>query len=224
VLYSFMGGSDGAVPTAGVVVGDGGVLYGTTFQGGSAGYGTVFSLTPPASRGAPWDEAVIHSFAGSPDDGVNAFAGLIIGNRRILYGTTISGGRARGGVVFSLKPPTSPGGDWTETVLHNFGAGPRTGRGWEPRGGLVLREGTDILYGTTEFTANAGRGHGDGILFALPSVSPGSEPTMRILHEFTGSDGAEPNAGVVQASSGIFYGTTENGGAQNRGTVFSYEP
>jgi hypothetical protein len=46
-LYSFTG-SDGANPSAGVVVGSGGVLYGTT----PSGWGTVFSLTPAAATGA----------------------------------------------------------------------------------------------------------------------------------------------------------------------------
>jgi len=56
VLYAFNGGGDGANPYAGVVIGSGGVLFGTTYFGGIAagnsGYGTVFSLSPPASRAA----------------------------------------------------------------------------------------------------------------------------------------------------------------------------
>jgi len=50
-LYSFTGGNDGASPQAGLVQGSDGNLYGTTFQGGSGGNGTVFRLillAPPA--------------------------------------------------------------------------------------------------------------------------------------------------------------------------------
>ena len=67
------GGSDGKYPwTAGVAIGSGPsghpVLYGTTNYGGTTscylGCGTVFSLTPPASPGGSWTEAVLYSFQG----------------------------------------------------------------------------------------------------------------------------------------------------------------
>jgi uncharacterized repeat protein (TIGR03803 family) len=47
VLHSFQGGpSDGAYPYAGLID-VGGTLYGTTFEGGASGHGTVFKVTPP---------------------------------------------------------------------------------------------------------------------------------------------------------------------------------
>jgi uncharacterized repeat protein (TIGR03803 family) len=45
VLHSFAGGSDGAVPKAGLID-VGGTLYGTTSDGGTSKTGTVFALTP----------------------------------------------------------------------------------------------------------------------------------------------------------------------------------
>lgn len=45
LLYSFNAG--GYAP--GMVIASGGVLYGINASGGTAGYGTVFTLTPPAS-------------------------------------------------------------------------------------------------------------------------------------------------------------------------------
>jgi uncharacterized repeat protein (TIGR03803 family) len=44
-LYSFTGGNDGANPFAGLVQGSDGSFYGTTYAGGTNGYGTVFRLT-----------------------------------------------------------------------------------------------------------------------------------------------------------------------------------
>ena len=44
---------------------------------------------------------------------------------------------------------------------------------------------------------------------------------MTTLHNFNGPDGAEPFAGVVQHTSGTFYGTTDLGGTGDMGTVFS---
>jgi hypothetical protein len=52
VLHSFAGGSDGAAPTAGLVIGKDNALYGTTVSGGNtgctggAGCGTVFRVLP----------------------------------------------------------------------------------------------------------------------------------------------------------------------------------
>ncbi len=58
VLYSFAGGSDGEHPYAGVIQGSDGNFYGTTYQGGTGGYGTVFKLTPSGT------ETVLYTFAG----------------------------------------------------------------------------------------------------------------------------------------------------------------
>lgn len=47
-LYSFTGGADGSAPNAGVIQGSDGNFYGTAFQGGVNGEGTIFKLTKPA--------------------------------------------------------------------------------------------------------------------------------------------------------------------------------
>jgi uncharacterized repeat protein (TIGR03803 family) len=91
VLYSFAGGSEGANPAAGLVIGPDGSLYGTTQYGGSSNLGTVFRLRSPAKAGKAWTETVLHSFAGG-SDGANPVAGLVIGPNGALYGTTTLGG------------------------------------------------------------------------------------------------------------------------------------
>ena len=68
-LYSFQGGADGAQPEGSLVAIDG-VLYGTTEDGGSAGDGTVFSITPSG------DEHVVYSFKGGTDGALPVLAGL----------------------------------------------------------------------------------------------------------------------------------------------------
>src|ERR1700679_3691108 len=72
---------DGAHPSASLVIGTNGVLYGTTQYGGSAtagsrcsqygatGCGTVFQLTPPSASGGTWTETILHSFTGQNGDG-----------------------------------------------------------------------------------------------------------------------------------------------------------
>jgi uncharacterized repeat protein (TIGR03803 family) len=70
VLYSFEGSGDGSAPEGGVVFGNGGDLYGTTFAGGgSYDLGMVYKLTPPSAPGDPWTETNVHSFTGIGRDG-----------------------------------------------------------------------------------------------------------------------------------------------------------
>jgi uncharacterized repeat protein (TIGR03803 family) len=98
VLYSFTGGTDGSQPAAGLVSDAAGNLYGTTYNGGTFGAGTVFEL---ATSGA---ETVLHSFTGQTG-GANPAATLARDGAGNLYGTTVNGGTITfGGVVFRLKP------------------------------------------------------------------------------------------------------------------------
>jgi len=182
-LYTFTGPpNDGANSYAPVSIGPGGVLYGTTFLGGSGGCviatvgltgcGTVFRLSPPASPDAAWTETVLYSFTGSNGDGAYPMAGVTVGANGNLYGTTPNGGEATSGslcnyegvsgcgTVFELTPPTSQGGVWTERVLHSFSG--QGGDGANPMAGLT--EGSQgALYGTTA----AGGTQGRGTIFSL---------------------------------------------------------
>jgi uncharacterized repeat protein (TIGR03803 family) len=152
--------NDGAVPQAGVVIGPTGVLYGTTgYTGGNNGpnpFGTIFSLTPPALPGEPMTETILHAFTGS--DGDNPASSLVLGPSGVLYGTTVSGGANGNGAVFELVPPASPGGSWTETVLHSFSG---LADGGSPNGIALASDGT--LYGTT----NQGGTFSHGTVFSL---------------------------------------------------------
>jgi len=97
VLYSFNAdGTDGINPYGGVVLGKKGVIYGTTYQGGTNGYGTVFKLTPSGT------ETVLHSFTST--DGAHPYAGMVLDKQGALYGTTVDGGDFGYGTVFKVVP------------------------------------------------------------------------------------------------------------------------
>jgi uncharacterized repeat protein (TIGR03803 family) len=105
-LYSFCSQkncADGGLPKAGLID-VGGVLYGTTGEGGSyGGGGTVFSLDPSTGK-----LTVVHSFGKGCfgkkcKDGSEPFANLI-DVKGTLYGTTAGGGAIGAGTVFALKP------------------------------------------------------------------------------------------------------------------------
>jgi uncharacterized repeat protein (TIGR03803 family) len=139
-LYSFRGGADGAYPTAGVVFDTTGNLYGTTTQGGTAGAGTVFKLTP--NPDGTWSESVLYSFQGGSDASAPNST-VTFDAEGNLYGT--AGGGAYGhGAVFKL---TRSGDQWTESVVYSFTGGLD---GDSPSGGVIL-DSTGNIYGTTQY-------------------------------------------------------------------------
>jgi uncharacterized repeat protein (TIGR03803 family) len=215
ILYSFNdNGSDGFDPYAGLIFDKAGNLYGTTYLGGAYGNGTVFELTP--TGGGNWTEKVLHNFSANGTDGYYPYAGLIFGADGGLYGTTTQGGATSVGTVFELT--STVGGDWTEKVLYNFSA--NGSDGFDPQAGLIF-DSTGKLYGTT-FQGGA---YDDGIAFEL-TPSAGGTWTENVLHSFNdnGSDGFEPNGGLISDIKGNFYGTTTYGGPNNYGTVFKLTP
>jgi len=158
-IWNFSG-PDGAAPNS-LVLGPQGVLYGTTNVGGSAGGGVVFSLTPPASPGDAWTENVVWSFASAPDDGRLPSTPVVFDSSGTLYGTTFEGGPKNGGTVYSLAPPSSSGGSWTEAILRSFR--PKASGG---PGGVILGPG-GVLYGTTVDNRNLKNGVPGGSIFSL---------------------------------------------------------
>ena len=211
VLHNFGQGSDGSQPAGGLIFDAAGRLYGTTYFGGSNGYGTVFQLIP--SAGGDWTEKVLHSFSGT--DGSNpVYGSLTFDAAGNLYGTTYAGGSYGVGAVFELTP--SMGGGWSEKVLHNFGQG---SDGSQPVGGLIF-DAAGRLYGTTQ----VGGSFYHGTVFEL-TPEPGGDWTEKVLHNFSGgADGAVPNVGLIFDAAHNLYGTTDLGGAYGWGTVFELAP
>jgi uncharacterized repeat protein (TIGR03803 family) len=198
-LYTFPDGPNGWALLSGVVLDSAGNIYGTTIEGGSAGFGVVYKLN---ARGA---ETVLHTFSGS--DGGSPWAGVVSDSNGNLYGTTLEGGSARAGVVYRLDP----GGN--ETVLHSFTGG---SDGGSPYAGVIL-DSAGNLYGTTFSGGSSGYA---GVVYRL---DPNGNET--VLHNFTGgSDGGYPWAGVVLDSAGNLYGTTTGGGAGYNGVVYKLDP
>ncbi len=200
-LYSFCsqsGCADGYEPFAGLVQAANGDLYGTTYFGGASGAGTVFKITPSGTL------TTLYSFS----DG-QTYAGLVQAADGDLYGTTYSGGANGGGTIFKITP------SGTLTTLYSFCSQSGCTDGEHSRAGLVQATDGD-LYGTT---VNGGA-NGDGTIF---KITPSG--TLTTLYSFCSqsgcTDGEIPLAGLVQATDGDLYGTTEVGGLVYGGAVFS---
>lgn len=220
VIYTFGEKPDGSSPRSALVIDRAGNIYGTTGQGGTNGWGTVFELSP--NTDGSWSEQVLYSFRGLSDGGDGAIPNALVmdlnGN---LYGTTQWGGhfiRTSGclngcGVVFKLKHNAN--GTWSERVIHKFGVTADDGQ--VPGGQLVLDK-HGILYGVTG-QASASQ----GIVYKMDGS--GNET---ILHAFAGgSDGATPGGGLIMDAAGNLYGTTSVGGVSaggGFGTVFKITP
>ncbi|HEV2303458.1 MAG TPA: choice-of-anchor tandem repeat GloVer-containing protein [Stellaceae bacterium] len=210
VLYSFGSAenfADGFSPIAGLLMGSGGVLYGTTLVGGANDGGTAFALRPGG-------ETVLHSFCSVADcaDGFLPSSVLIADRSGNLYGTaqnSSSGTFATdGGTVFQLTP------EGVETVLYTFCSLENCLDGRNPWAGLLGRR-DGSLFGTTY----GGGAFGYGTVFR---IAPGG--SERVLHSFCSApnclDGQGPVAPLIMDRSGNLYGTTQAGGAYRGGTVF----
>ena len=111
-------------------------------------------------------------------------------------------------------------GQTTETTLHNFTGGTD---GADPVADLLYVPGTGIIYGTTEKGGGSTAcTKGCGTVF---SIHPDGS-SYSVLYSFAGggTDGANPEAGLVMDVSGNLWGTTYNGGTHNLGTVYELSP
>lgn len=218
MLHAFSVAQGGGYqPSAGLVQGRDGNLYGTTVFGGLYGRGTVFAVWTNGSGFAQ-----LHSFGG-PGDAQQPMAPLIQGLDGFLYGTTPLGGESAVGGISGFGAVYKIGTNGTEMILHSFL--PTGGDGQYPYGGLVQsQEGT--LYGVTQqggSTSVGGGGTGLGTVFKINPDGSGYE----ILHSFDpaiSGDGKYPWPGLVIGRDGALYGTAERGGSNDVGVVFRLNP
>jgi uncharacterized repeat protein (TIGR03803 family) len=145
IPHAFVGGSDGAFPEGGLVRDSAGNFYGTTYDGGTDGFGTIFKMDSAGQK------TTLYNFTGT--EGAYPAAALTRDSSGNLYGTTTEGGPSKVGTVFQLDTSN------TFTVLHNFTGGKNDGA--YPYGNLLLAG--KNLYGTT----NTGGASNDGTVFEV---------------------------------------------------------
>jgi uncharacterized repeat protein (TIGR03803 family) len=199
---------DGANPAAGLTL-SGGVLVGTTLNGGSQGAGAVFYMTPDGTN-----FSVFRSFANTPD-AANPQGNLMVAGNG-LFGTSLAGGNNGVGTVFLGSTSGSV------SILRSFAVvseDEATNSGGASPSGFLAPSG-NTLYGTT----TAGGTAANGTVFSLST----NGVTFSVLHDFsvldantgTNPDGALPCGGLI-LSGNTLYGTASAGGTGGAGVIFS---
>ena len=194
LLHSFTGGNDGDLPVGGLIFDMAGNLYGTTAGGGNGAGGTVFELT--ASNG-DWSESILYNFNSNNGYGTQPECTLVMDQAGNLYGTTSGGGA--NGTIFELTPSNGGGSISLLYGAPNFSA----------QAGLTM-DAAGNFYGVSANGSAGGNAGGNGFVFKLTSSH--GVWTLTDLHDFSGSDGANPLGAVVLDTNGNLYGTTSGGG------------
>jgi uncharacterized repeat protein (TIGR03803 family) len=204
ILHAFQSnGIDGTFPWAGLTRDASGNLFGTTYTGGTYGFGTVFKMT--LSSSGTWSESVLHSFTGGAD-GSQPYAPITIDAAGNLCGSTVYGGAHSVGAIFVLSPKAD--GSYAESVLHSFTG---SSDGYNPRGSLTL-DAAGNLYGVATQVA-----------FELSPSSSGSW-TETVLYTFGKNGDVSSPGGLAFDASGNLWGAASDGGASKDGGVFELSP
>jgi uncharacterized repeat protein (TIGR03803 family) len=199
---------DGSQPTGSLVQAPNGNFYGETSFGGASGGGTIFEITPGGKLTTLFD------FNG-PDD-FFPLGGLMQAANGDLYGVTEAVGTNIGGTIFKITSADQISFVYTFCGSTSFGHLPYCPFGVSPNGPLA--QGNDgNFYGTTFEGGLRGCSNNTscGTIFEMTP-----EGVLTTVYKLNRSTGTYPFAGLLQATNGIFYGTTSDGGF-GYGTIFS---
>jgi uncharacterized repeat protein (TIGR03803 family) len=206
-LVSF-DGTHGANPYGGLIADAAGNLFGTTSSGGVNDGGTVFEIVKTGAGYASMP-TTLASFNGGIGNG--PYGSLMADAAGDLFGTTagdLSGITNNKGAVFLL---IKFGAGYVRTTLVSFDGA----NGANPFAGLIA-DAAGNLFGTT---ANGGA-HGGGTVFEIVKTGTGYASTPTTLVSFDSNSGINPGGSLVPDSAGDLFGTTNEGGTYNKGTVF----
>jgi uncharacterized repeat protein (TIGR03803 family) len=204
-----------------LIQGRDGDYYGTIRDdGGGFGYGSVFKITPGGEL------TTLYSFCTKSNcaDGAYPQGALVQATNGSFYGTTLGGGNggANGsGTIFKITQE----GNFS-TVYRFCAGGSGCTDGSNPEAGLI-QAADGNLYGTTVGGGSGTNACACGTVFKITLAG-----TLTTLHSFElGEGGIHPFAGVIQGTDGNFYGTTSEGGINNKvcfdgscGTIFRMTP
>ncbi|MGZ8927332.1 MAG: choice-of-anchor tandem repeat GloVer-containing protein [Methylobacter sp.] len=247
VLHEFDGADGGATPYAGLIQANDGNFYGTTFSGGSNSNGTVFKID------ASGNFNVLHNFGPDNNYANSPYGGVIQGSDGSLYGTTSRGGLYTAGTVFKMDLAGNltilydfksdgtgdyPSGSLIQASDGSF-YGTTFGSSAFDNNGTVYKidasgnfthltllgsssegliQASDGNFYITTFSSGFPWIYDNGWIYKMDSAG-----ILTLLHAFTWSGGASPNATLTQGNDGRLYGVTKEGGSFGSGTVFQLD-
>ncbi len=249
VLKHLKAATDGGASQSDLIQASDNNFYGTCYNGGTLGYGTIFKISTAGVF------TVVKNFSYSTDGG-NPYDGLMQNTDGNFYGITRAGGSKGAGAIYKLTQagvysvihhldPTTEGStsssvlvtgaDGNLYALCNSGGANNAGTAFK-----VSTSGTFNLltnfngasFGNAPFstfikgkdsayyaTTSAGGKYGFGTIVKICGG------TTSILYSFNKNvDGGYPKGKLLLATDGNFYGMTSDGGAKNAGTVFKITP
>jgi uncharacterized repeat protein (TIGR03803 family) len=220
VLYDFCAKTncpDGSTPDAGLIVDQSGNFYGTTHDGGTNNFGTVYELVFDQAK-QKWTEQVLYNFSCETDScpqGASPTLGLFMDENGDLFGATPFGVYS-GGNVFEMTFDQAKQ-KWVYRDIYDFCPNTGCDDGSVPSGRLI-EDSTGNLYSTTA----SGGVHGGGTVYSLSPFKKGWRHS--VLYNFcvdeTCSDGRAPSGTLYMDMSQDIFGTTGAGGANTSGTVY----
>jgi uncharacterized repeat protein (TIGR03803 family) len=209
LLYTWPagGGSDGALIQIGKK------LYGTTVEGGAQNSGSVFSVSLGGKL------KTLYSFCAQSGctDGAQPMAGLVLAPNGYMYGTTFVGGTGGGGgfgTVFKI----STRGKFASLVSFDGSDDPEGP--YNPSAQLTLAsDGT--LYGTSQNGGKNSNATNPGTVFQI------ADDTLANVYPLPGNTdciGTGPYGGLLAASNGNLYGSTDSSACGDLDSLFGFGP
>ena len=199
---------EGGSPKGELVKASNGLYYGVTEFGGINGVGVLFSYNP--TNGAY--TVLQHFTTAATGFGARPIRGLTLAANGRLYGMCSQGGTNNLGTLYEYIISTN-----TMTKRVDFDATGAASKGNSPRGRLVQVSGAN-MYGVTQL----GGANGRGTIFRVSATGT----TFTKLYDFPAlpalTTGAQPFTGLTLGANGLLYGTTQLGGANGGGAIFSF--
>src|SRR5581483_9959854 len=179
-----------------------GRVIGMTSGGGNKGHGVVYGYNVGSGK-----DTTRFSFNNGTDDGMFPTGSLMQATDGMLYGLTYQGGTNNYGTLFVFNPVTHK-----DSVLVDFNGA----NGQYPLYSSLMQAGNGLLYGVT----GTGGAFSQGVFFSYNIVTH----SYNVIFSFNGTNGADPNGKLLQASDGMIYGMTAEGGLSIGGVLYRYNP